>query len=118
MNCRSCHRVLYPSQTKCPCGAQVFRQPSPGSGYVPALSAAVNQRFGDKMSEVNAYVARYRANNPGTTKCEACTAYLREHKLMGALKAALPVSMLSDEIRRASEEEAAAERAAIQAEGI
>ena len=109
MNCTNCGRLVYPNQTKCPCGAKVIRpyQPPSTRGRLPNPSAEVSKAYGRKIDEVNAHAERYCHARPGATKREACLAYLREHGLMGSLP---------DSLKRAADVEASTEREAIMSE--
>lgn len=109
MNCTNCGRLVYPNQTKCPCGTKVIRpyQPPSTRGRLPNPSAEVSRAYGRKLDEINAYVERYRHEHPDATKCTACLAYLKERGLMGALP---------NSLRRTVDAEARIEREAIQAE--
>lgn len=70
-------------------------------------SAEVARAFNEELARVNAYVAKYQAKYPGSTKREACMSLLRKKGLTG---------MLPPAVRREAEREARAEREAITAE--
>lgn len=104
-NCQSCGRHVYAKQASCSCGAKIHTayQYPPERRHLSNPSAEVNRAFGQKLDEVNSYIA----GHAGATKREACLFYLHERGLFGLLPAS---------IKRESDAEAIAEREAIQAE--
>lgn len=67
---------------------------------------AVKREFGRKLTEVNHFVDQYRKENPGSSKKDACMAYM---EVTGII---IPKPLQETE----SEREARLEREAIQAE--
>lgn len=70
-------------------------------------SAVTSRAFAEELAKVNAYVAKYQAKYPGSTKRQACMSFLRKKGL---------VAMLPPAVRREAEREAREEREAIAAE--
>lgn len=109
MNCDHCGNLVYANQKTCRCGNTIYRrpQPDPERRHLASPSAEVSRAFGARLTQVNAYIEDYRSHHPGASQREACLAYMREHNLIKTL----PEGLLSE-----SEQEAQAERKAIQGE--
>lgn len=105
--CPDCSGILLRPNSCSACGwpkaAPQRERPVP----VGRAPVAEQQAMGTRLTQVNAYVSTYRKNHPGTTKREACFAYMQQHGLLHAFKRSCP---------ELADEEARAERYAIQNE--
>ena len=93
MNCE-CGRVVFPNQGHCSCGR---------AAHVPDPKNTTQIVLGEHRAIVNAYITQYRQKHPGTSKREACLAFLKAKGLYTLLPKHL-------------QDEAGEERAAIQEE--
>lgn len=106
-NCPQCDREVY--DDSCLCG---WRMPKvrPKHAEPPKFrsspSAIVARAFAEELAKVNAYVEKYQAKYPGSTKRQARLSLLKKKGLTG---------MLPPAVIRESEREARAEREAITA---
>lgn len=72
--CPSCGATL--KSKICACGYAVKPTAPKPKPFRSETSAVLRQKMAEKQREVDAFVAKYRAENPGSTKREACMALL------------------------------------------
>ena len=90
MNCQQCHRLLYLTQRTCQCGwkrpndtlpAEVRHRSEPQADTARAMA--------EREAPLVAWVERYMAKHPGTTRRDACRALLKKKGLIEMLPDAL-----------------------------
>jgi hypothetical protein len=75
-DCPSCGSVLTGKICRCGYAVRVAVPPSRGA-FKTEPSAILRQKMGEQQIIVDAFVAKYQLEHPGSTKRDACLAFLK-----------------------------------------